>query len=145
MKKHFNQMNARRCISVAARLGRIPAHHKKELLPGGHVLIDRTQPIVLPQDAPLAPPLKPLQLKQLHVTREQMEEMRQLRAQDPVFWTRTRLAAKFDCSVMFVAMAAPAPAEHRRSLDQATTEAAEHYGYKRRQIRLNRKRRRELW
>lgn len=48
-----------------------------------------------------------------HVTREQVEEMRRLRASDPADWSVLALAKKFGCSNYFVMMCCKAPVEHR--------------------------------
>ncbi|KAH8195660.1 hypothetical protein TruAng_010167 [Truncatella angustata] len=49
------------------------------------------------------------------VTREQVEEMRSLRASDPARWSVAALAGKFGCSNFFVMMCCKASAEHRAS------------------------------
>ncbi|KAH8670862.1 mitochondrial ribosomal protein subunit L20-domain-containing protein [Xylariales sp. PMI_506] len=50
-----------------------------------------------------------------NVTKEQVEEMRALRAADPSRWSVVRLAAKFNCSNYFVMMCCRSSAEHRAS------------------------------
>jgi hypothetical protein len=50
-----------------------------------------------------------------HVTREQVEEMRALRAEDPARWSVVRLAQRFDCSNYFVMMCCRSSAEHRQA------------------------------
>lgn len=57
-----------------------------------------------------------------HVTREQVEEMRSLRASDPATWSVLALAKKFGCSNYFVLMCCRAPAEHKAS-EKARLEA----------------------
>ncbi|KAI1402258.1 mitochondrial ribosomal protein subunit L20-domain-containing protein [Hypoxylon fuscum] len=54
--------------------------------------------------------------KQYNVTREQVDEMRALRAADPAQWSVLRLAQRFACAPYFVMMCCKAPADHR---DQA--------------------------
>ena len=51
--------------------------------------------------------------KKYNVTREQVEEMRQLRAADPVTWSVHRLAEKYDCAPFFVMMCCKASPEHK--------------------------------
>ncbi|RYP37123.1 hypothetical protein DL767_003077 [Monosporascus sp. MG133] len=48
-----------------------------------------------------------------NVTREQVEEMRALRAEDPATWSVHKLAARFGCTPWFVMMCCKSSAEHR--------------------------------
>ncbi|KAI1136165.1 mitochondrial ribosomal protein subunit L20-domain-containing protein [Hypoxylon sp. FL0543] len=48
-----------------------------------------------------------------NVTREQVEEMRQLRAEDSAKWTVLKLAERYGCSAYFVMMCCRATPEHR--------------------------------
>ncbi|KAI0134557.1 mitochondrial ribosomal protein subunit L20-domain-containing protein [Xylariales sp. AK1849] len=48
-----------------------------------------------------------------NVTREQVEEMRRLRDEDPARWSVMKLAEKFECSNYFVMMCCRASSEHR--------------------------------
>lgn len=57
-----------------------------------------------------------------NVTREQVEEMRALRALDPTKWSVAALAAKYDCTNWFVMMCCKASPEHKAS-EQARLEA----------------------
>jgi hypothetical protein len=57
-----------------------------------------------------------------NVTRDQVEEMRALRASDPTKWSVLALAKKFNCSNWFVMMCCKASAEHRAS-EKARLEA----------------------
>lgn len=56
------------------------------------------------------------------VTREQVEEMRALRALDPAKWSVAALASKFGCSNWFVMMCCKSSAEHKAS-EKARLEA----------------------
>ncbi|KAI9596171.1 mitochondrial ribosomal protein subunit L20-domain-containing protein [Syncephalis fuscata] len=93
----------------------------------------------------LPPPIKPIVEKKFHLTAADKEAMRTLRAQDPVHWTQKRLAEKFGCSRLFVALTAPCPDAQRQVLTKKVEETREGHGYKRRLIGLNRQRRRQLW
>lgn len=55
----------------------------------------------------LPPPLKQPSEKQYNLTSAEIEEMKRLRNQDPQKWTRSLLAQKFNCSPLFVGIAAP--------------------------------------
>ncbi|KAH7026401.1 mitochondrial ribosomal protein subunit L20-domain-containing protein [Microdochium trichocladiopsis] len=57
-----------------------------------------------------------------NVTREQVEEMRALRAQDPMKWSVLKLAAKYECTPIFVMMCCKASAEHQAN-EKARKEA----------------------
>ncbi|RYP04325.1 hypothetical protein DL764_004518 [Monosporascus ibericus] len=57
-----------------------------------------------------------------NVTREQVEEMRALRAEDPVTWSVHKLAARFGCTPWFVMMCCKSSAEHRAA-ERARKEA----------------------
>ncbi|GJJ13279.1 hypothetical protein Clacol_007530 [Clathrus columnatus] len=59
-------------------------------------------------DAPLPPPLWKEALKPKHqLTPEQVEEIKRLRNEDPVTWTRQKLAKKFGCKACYIPMIAP--------------------------------------
>ncbi|KAI2606113.1 mitochondrial ribosomal protein subunit L20-domain-containing protein [Hypoxylon fragiforme] len=72
-----------------------------------------TTPLPPPTANPnLAPELKtPPQF--YNVTREQVEEMRQLRAEDPEKWSVHELARRYSCAPIFVMMCCRADREHR--------------------------------
>ncbi|KAI0170777.1 mitochondrial ribosomal protein subunit L20-domain-containing protein [Pestalotiopsis sp. NC0098] len=57
-----------------------------------------------------------------NVTKEQVEEMRALRALDPTKWSVAALAKKFECTNWFVMMCCKATPEHKAS-EQARLEA----------------------
>ncbi|GAP83110.2 putative ribosomal protein [Rosellinia necatrix] len=66
-------------------------------------------------ESPLPPPMRPEETRahRYNVTREQVDEMRRLRAEDPLNWSVLRLAAKFDCTPLFVMMCCRASPEHK--------------------------------
>ncbi|KAI1332639.1 mitochondrial ribosomal protein subunit L20-domain-containing protein [Xylariaceae sp. FL0255] len=51
--------------------------------------------------------------KKYHVTREQVEEMRALRAEDPQKWSVLNLCRKYDCTPMFVIMCCKTSPEYQ--------------------------------
>ncbi|KAL6905092.1 mitochondrial ribosomal protein subunit L20 domain-containing protein [Trichoderma evansii] len=79
-----------------------------------------------------------------NLTKEHIEEMRRLRSEDPLTWSVQKLARKFECSTVFVQMAAPAPAEHLEWLKAKMERKMERWGPKRTQAREDRKRRAEM-
>lgn len=58
--------------------------------------------------------------KMYHVTKEQVEEMRKLRFEDPEAWTVQKLAAKYGCTTKFVRIAARVPVSYRERLAEDT-------------------------
>ncbi|ETS74556.1 hypothetical protein PFICI_13040 [Pestalotiopsis fici W106-1] len=79
-----------------------------------------------------------------NVTREQVEEMRALRALDPTKWSVAALAKKFDCTNWFVMMCCKASPEHKAS-EQARLEAIKaRWGPIRTQAREERKKRKAM-
>lgn len=93
----------------------------------------------------LPPPIRAPYEKKYHVTPEQMEEMRTLRRQDEVLWTKTKLAEKFSCSKLFVGMVVEASAERKAKLQRIDEGRRRSWGLKKRTAREERSRRRETW
>ncbi|KAF2403793.1 hypothetical protein EJ06DRAFT_527393 [Trichodelitschia bisporula] len=99
---------------------------------------------VLPAHAPLPPPIKEPSEKKYHLTPAEIAEIRSLRLSDPKQWTRNKLAEKFGCSEFFVSLIAKnkeAGLEAREKEDAIIAK----WGPRRRQARLERRRRKELW
>ncbi|KAK4229599.1 mitochondrial ribosomal protein subunit L20-domain-containing protein [Podospora fimiseda] len=65
-----------------------------------------------PEELPAAFPPE-LGTKKYHMTKEDVEEMRRLRLEDPVTNTVTALSQKFGCTPWFVMMCVKSPREHR--------------------------------
>ncbi|KAI1372037.1 mitochondrial ribosomal protein subunit L20-domain-containing protein [Hypoxylon crocopeplum] len=79
-----------------------------------------------------------------NVTREQVDEMRGLRAEDPQKWSVLRLAEKYGCAPIFVMACCRAPAEHR-SRERARLDAVKaRWGPIRTAAREDRRKRRDL-
>jgi hypothetical protein len=95
--------------------------------------------------ATLAPPVQPTQEKLYHLSKEQAEEIRRLRAADPAEWTRKKLAARFNCSPIFIGLISRSPTEFRMFQDQKLEAVKMRWGSKRRLAREDRSRRRESW
>lgn len=79
-----------------------------------------------------------------HLKEEDVAEMKRLRAEDPLQWSVGHLAKKFDCSPVFVQMAAPAPAEHLQWLKGKMDRKVARWGPKKSQAREDRKTRTEM-
>ncbi|KAI1773546.1 mitochondrial ribosomal protein subunit L20-domain-containing protein [Hypoxylon cercidicola] len=79
-----------------------------------------------------------------NVTREQVDEMRRLRAEDPEAWSVTRLAKRYGCAPYFVMMCCKSSAEHRER-ERARLEAVKaRWGPIRAAAREERKKRKAL-
>ncbi|OTA95062.1 hypothetical protein M434DRAFT_61223, partial [Hypoxylon sp. CO27-5] len=90
----------------------------------------------------------PPELKQpprkYNVTKEQVEEMRRLREEDPATWSVLKLAERYDCAPIFVMMCCRASAEHRDK-ERARLEAIKsRWGTIRTAARQDRQKRRAL-
>lgn len=105
-------------------------------LSDGSIFVTREPPVSVNVQA-TAPPLREPYEKKYHLTDAQIAEMRELRKQDPQTWTRKKLAEKFNCSELFVSIAAPTVKRAFRIEPQG--------GYRKQLIKKNRQRRRELW
>ncbi|KAG6041791.1 hypothetical protein E4U41_002003 [Claviceps citrina] len=75
---------------------------------------------------------------------EDVQEIRRLRAEDPITWSVGKLAAKFDCSEVFVKIVAPASKEHHKWLQEKLERKMARWGPKKMQAREDRKRRAEM-
>ncbi|KAF2020381.1 hypothetical protein BU24DRAFT_360822 [Aaosphaeria arxii CBS 175.79] len=92
----------------------------------------------------LPPPIRTPYEKKYHLTDADIAEIRSLRAQDPVYWTRVRLAEKFKCSQFFVGMVAKNHEKSERVAEEHQR-ARERWGTRRRMAKEDRGRRKELW
>jgi len=82
--------------------------------------------------------------KKYHLTEEQVEEIRKLRAEDPRTWTRVRLAEKFECSQFFIGLCCSAP-EVKAEQDKALEEIKRKWGRRKTEAREARQERKKLW
>ncbi|KZL68621.1 60s ribosomal protein [Colletotrichum incanum] len=79
-----------------------------------------------------------------HLSREDVAEIRRLRAEDPGFWSVTALARKFDCSETFITICTPAPREHKERLERKLEGVKSRWGSIRTKAREDRSRRKEM-
>ncbi|KAI0430682.1 mitochondrial ribosomal protein subunit L20-domain-containing protein [Xylaria sp. FL1042] len=94
----------------------------------------------------LPPPTRASELRQrkYNVTREQVDEMRRLRAEDPMTWSVHRLADKFDCSPFFVMICCKSSPEHKEQERQRLEAIKARWGPVRTKAREDRKKRKAL-
>ena len=94
----------------------------------------------------LPPPVRKPYEKRYHVTEPQMAEMRQLRTDDPLTWSITALAKKFDCSRVFVEFVTEGLSAEKQKQQKLVTEVIKsRWGPKRRVAREDRALRKERW
>jgi hypothetical protein len=106
-----------------------------------------THPAAKQQNAEskLPPALKEPYKKKYHLTPEDLVEIRRLRAEDPVKWSREKLAKKFDCSGLFIGIVCTSSLEHRERERQLLEDVKSKWGRRRREAREDRSRRRATW
>jgi Mitochondrial ribosomal protein subunit L20 len=88
---------------------------------------------------------KDMQEKKYHLTQADIEEIRRLRLSDPITWSRWRLAKRFDCSPLFIAMVCEASPQKKEIQKQVLEAVRSRWGAKRRLAREDRQLRKERW
>lgn len=102
--------------------------------------VSATPPLELP------PAVRKPREKRYHLTADDMEEMRRLRKEDPVEWSASKLAKKFDTSSLFVGFVTEGIAKEKREQQKQVTEIVKsRWGVKRRIAREDRALRKEGW
>ncbi|KAL5612267.1 hypothetical protein BROUX41_000193 [Berkeleyomyces rouxiae] len=79
-----------------------------------------------------------------HLTREDAQEIQRLRATDPETWTIPKLAAKFQCSPVFITVCTQAPREYKEKLAKKMDVVKSRWGARRTQAREDRTKRKEM-
>ncbi|KAJ4302290.1 hypothetical protein N0V88_002433 [Collariella sp. IMI 366227] len=93
-----------------------------------------------PDDLPSVyklPPARP----QHHLTKADIEEMRRLRAEDPVTNSVHNLAMRYKCTKLFVLMCCQAPKDHKEQVEAVEEKNKARWGPRKRQAREDRARR----
>ncbi|TKA76926.1 hypothetical protein B0A55_03108 [Friedmanniomyces simplex] len=103
-----------------------------------------TPPKPIADKRPLPASVRPEYTKKYHLTPEQVEDIRQLRKEDPRKWTRVRLAEKFECSQFFVSLCCSAP-EIKAEQDKQLEEIKKRWGRRKTEARDARQERKKLW
>ncbi|KAJ5692083.1 hypothetical protein N7462_001506 [Penicillium macrosclerotiorum] len=83
--------------------------------------------------------------RKYHLGPSEVEEIRQLRLSDPMTWSRNKLAKRFECSPLFIALVCEAGPEKKQIQKQVMEAVQSQWGPKRRMAREDRKLRREAW
>ncbi|KAI1745031.1 mitochondrial ribosomal protein subunit L20-domain-containing protein [Xylaria scruposa] len=94
----------------------------------------------------LPPPISKTEIRErkYNVTKEQVEEIRQLRAEDPAKWSVLKLARKFECNPFFIMMCCKASPEHKEKENQRLEDIKSRWGTIRTKAREERKKRKDL-
>lgn len=98
-----------------------PFHTPFKFLPPTDPRRSNNLHLLFPASAPIAylpPETKPSRDKSYHLTKEDVEEMRRLRWEEPETWTMKKLAAKYKCSTKFVKIAARVTDEYKKKLEE---------------------------
>jgi hypothetical protein len=80
-----------------------------------------------------------------HLTESEIAEIRKLRQEDPLTWSRWKLAKRFGCSALFVGMVCEAGPEKKAIQKQVLEAVKSRWGTKRTLAREDRVLRREMW
>lgn len=83
--------------------------------------------------------------KTYHLTPADVEEIRKLRLDDPMAWSRAKLAKRFNCSPIFIALVCEASPQKREIQKQVLEAVQSRWGVKRRMAREDRQLRRAAW
>jgi len=88
---------------------------------------------------------KNTQEKKYHLSPADIEEIRKLRLSDPILWSRWKLAKRFNCSPLFIAMVCEASPQKKEIQRQVLEAVRSRWGTKRRMAREDRQLRKESW
>jgi len=83
--------------------------------------------------------------KKYHLSKADVEEIRRLRLSDPMTWSRWKLARRFQCSPIFIAMVCEVGQQKREIQRQVLQAVQSRWGPKRRMAREDRQLRKEAW
>lgn len=125
----------------------LPKDDKRRLLQiPTKTLLMKTPAFTAAGEERIPPPVKQSSQKKYHLTEVEIKEMRRLREEDPLTWSMTKLAKKFDCSSFFVITATSGLSKEKKELQDKVTEAIKsRWGHQRRIAREDRQIRREQW
>lgn len=79
-----------------------------------------------------------------HLKKEDVEDIRRLRREDPVGNSVLTLAKKYNCSPIFIMMAVKSSAEHKAGVKQRLRDQKQKWGPIRTQARIDRSKRKEM-
>ena len=144
--KFLPKEDKRRQLYAAAQIYTTTAAHRRQTPSIASLGTPLSAPSALPPrpSAALPAPVRTPYEKKYHLSAQEIEEIRRLRASDPDQWTRIRLAEKFGCSQFFVGMVAKA-SEKAERVSREHERNRRKWGSTRRLAREDRERRKVLW
>ncbi|KAF2125876.1 hypothetical protein P153DRAFT_369878 [Dothidotthia symphoricarpi CBS 119687] len=144
--KFLPKHDKRRQLYSAAQIYSTTSAHRRQTSPVASPGTPLSASSLLPPrpSAALPAPVRTPYDKTYNVTEEDVQKIRQLRAEDPIKWTRVKLAEKFGCSQFFVGMVAKA-AEKAVKVEAEHEAMRRRWGDRRREAREDRQRRKVLW
>ncbi|KAL8745497.1 MAG: hypothetical protein Q9190_002378 [Brigantiaea leucoxantha] len=83
--------------------------------------------------------------KKYHLKEADILEIKRLRKEDSFKWTRSKLAEKFQCSPLFIALVCEASQERKNQQREVLQQVKDRWGTKRRHAREDREKRRSMW
>lgn len=89
--------------------------------------------------------LKQANEKKHYLTAAQIKEVRKLRQEDPMTWSRNKLAKKFNCNPVFIGTISEAGPEKKAIQKQVLEAIRSRWGKKRTMAREDRQLRKEVW
>ncbi|KAJ5766416.1 uncharacterized protein N7511_004032 [Penicillium nucicola] len=120
-------------------------HTPSKFLPADDIRRASSPTVVTTNAEDLTGVYKHMPEKKYHLTPSDVEEIRNLRLNDPMTWSRNKLAKRFDCSPVFIAMVCQASPEKREIQARILEAVQSRWGPKRRMAREDRQLRREAW
>ena len=98
------------------------------------------------QEEPKLPPALNVKSRNpsYHLSQEDVAEIRRLRAEDPVTWSVTKLATKFNCSKVFITICTAAPREHKERVEKKLDVIKGRWGTIRTKARVERIKRKDM-
>lgn len=127
----------------------LPKTDRRRQLPAGLTSSSNSQLATMTPVPPaqrLPPAARKPYEKRYDLTEKDMEEMRALRKADPVKWSASQLAKKFDCSSLFVSFVTEGLSKEKQAQQKLVTQVVKsRWGTKRRVAREDRALRKERW
>ncbi|KAJ6009770.1 hypothetical protein N7522_004786 [Penicillium canescens] len=120
-------------------------HTPSKFLPADDVRRSSNPTTVTTNAEDLPSVYKSMPERKYHLTPSDIEEIRNLRLNDPMTWSRNKLAKRFECSPVFIAMVCQASPEKREIQARILEAVQSRWGPKRRMAREDRQLRREAW
>ncbi|KAJ3050679.1 hypothetical protein HK097_008332 [Rhizophlyctis rosea] len=123
----------------------VPSDTPRTELDDGSILIARHKPTTILPESYLPPRLDRYAESIPPLTKEQKEEIRRLRTEDPDRWTVSELAKEFETLPLYVVRCCAAPRERIEFVQKKDQERFDELPFRRKLTHIQRLRRRALW